>query len=124
MKLSAKLKNMTNQPPTDISQIIEKMRMALMFDDDKKEFFVMVDHDLITEGIWNFDGKWEGGMCMSIRGSHKWHHIASFKEWWKLPKIVIEGRKNETYSLDENETLKLKQAVIERDKRIKLICLK
>ena len=79
--------------------------------------FIMVDPHIITEGIFKFKNKWEGGMMLV---QSELHEVAPFNEWVKATQDAeIECPNGKSIKITKQDWDNMRQAVRERDKRLK-----
>jgi hypothetical protein len=100
----------------------KELRFALMLDEKRDEVFIMVDYDVISEGLWEKNGKWEDCYRLEL-GNFQPQLISKFEDWSKGKSFELTGIgkfKGKKHTYNEIAVFKMKQAVMERDKRIKL----
>jgi hypothetical protein len=104
----------------DEKRMKNKYRFSLMIDESRKQIFIAVDMDFISEVIFKFKNKWEGGMCLAI--GNKYTEIAKFGEWVKGVKKGFEIKSENGFSkrFTPQEVKVMLAAVCERDKRLKM----
>jgi len=90
------------------------LRFALMFDEFTKKPFIMVDADIITEGIGRFKGKWQGFYVMP--NNPRFILLAYFKEWKEFDRPMELLNKDNGYReiFKKSEWDKMRKAVKDR----------
>jgi len=98
---------------------MKKYRFSL-FIDEKKKPIIMIDADIIMECLFkNEKSEWVGGYALAL--GNKYTEIAPFSKWSKAKEMTISNKENGfNYHFDKDEVIKMKKAIMERDKRIKL----